>query len=400
VLNDEWVSHPTWASEEAGFIPHKKNSFEDALHKSEEERFEYQVQLEALSRAITVLEPLNTRIEEMTSEERTLFKLKPHFGGPSKAIYHRIIKKVYGRESGIEVIQALQDCPSVAVPVVLARLKQKDQEWRHAQREWSRTWREVDSKNFYKSLDHQGIVFKANDKKNITTRHFITDIESIKARQLEALEEEESSAFARGLVDHQLEYEFHDTSTLLDSLKMIYSFLDRSQAQYSSQERRSVEKFLRVFIPLLCMYPLAEFNAACGPLEGTHDDDPLELNGCGDGHRSAAGSTHSVHSTGVVANDLRRKLLRTAQGKATGKSTPTASRDVSPSPEDSSPKARTEDLPDFPHDVWITEAGYDALGKELTEIVSERPFFANTTFYTLLRLLQASTHLYILIRQS
>lgn len=38
VLNDKWVSHPTWASEEAGFVSHKKNQFEEALHKCEEER--------------------------------------------------------------------------------------------------------------------------------------------------------------------------------------------------------------------------------------------------------------------------------------------------------------------------------------------------------------------------
>ena len=41
VLNNEWVSHPAWATEEAGFIAHKKNSFEEVLHKCEEERHEY-----------------------------------------------------------------------------------------------------------------------------------------------------------------------------------------------------------------------------------------------------------------------------------------------------------------------------------------------------------------------
>ncbi|RDB29628.1 Paired amphipathic helix protein pst1 [Hypsizygus marmoreus] len=395
VLNDGWVSHPTWASEDSGFVAHKKNQFEEALHKSEEERYEYQVHLEGLGRTIAVLEPINNRIEEMTNEERTLFKLKPDFGGPSRTIYHRLIRKVYGRDSGLEVIQALQDCPSVAVPVVLARLRQKDEEWRRAQREWSRTWREVDSKNFYKSLDHQGISFKQNDKKNITAKHFVQDIEAIKNRQLEAWEEEEIPSYVRGSVGHQLEYAFHDTSVLLDSLKMVYSFLDRSQAQYNSQERRAVEKFLRVFIPLLCMYPVAEFNAACGPLEGAHDDDPLiELNGFAEGHtksgRRSTGSTHSVHSSGVAANDLRRKLLRTAQERATGKSTPAASRDSSPSPGHRSPNIpRAGEISECPEDIWITEAGANSFAQNLAPGVdSERPFFANTTFYTLLRLLQ------------
>ena len=51
VLNDKWESHPTWASEESGFISHKKNAFEEALYRSEEERYEYQFHIEAIGNA-------------------------------------------------------------------------------------------------------------------------------------------------------------------------------------------------------------------------------------------------------------------------------------------------------------------------------------------------------------
>lgn len=40
VLNDEWVGHPTWASEEAGFVAHRKNQYEEIMHRCEEERLE------------------------------------------------------------------------------------------------------------------------------------------------------------------------------------------------------------------------------------------------------------------------------------------------------------------------------------------------------------------------
>lgn len=390
VLNDVWVSHPTWASEEAGFVAHKKNSFEEALHKSEEERHEYHVQIEALTRTIAVLEPLSARIEDMTNEERSLFKLKPDFGGAGKSIYHRMIKKVYGKDSGIEIIQALQDCPSVAVPVVLARLKQKDEEWRRAQREWSRTWREVDSKNFYKSLDHQGISFKQNDKKNITAKYFVADIETIKGEQ------PSREKFDFGSVEHQLEYPFYETSVLLDSLKMVYSFLDRSQVQYSAPERRSVEKFLRAFIPRLCNYPEAEFNAACGPLEGLAEDEAIhDINGHADGQRSgrrSIGSTHSAQSGGVPANDLRKKLLRTAQEKAAGRdaraSSGVGSRPMSPSFEH---VPHSCDDSQVNPDIWIKDAGMRSELLSLSDV--EHPLFVNTTFYTLLRLLQVSLFL-------
>ena len=121
VLNDVWVSHPTWASNEAGFMTHKKNT-EDTLRKSEEERHEFQVQIEGLTRTIAVLDPLEARIEGMSAEERAAFRLKPNLGGTARAIYERTIKKIYGVDAGNEVLRSLQVTPAVAVPVVLARL--------------------------------------------------------------------------------------------------------------------------------------------------------------------------------------------------------------------------------------------------------------------------------------
>lgn len=412
VLNDEWVSHPTWASEESGFIAHKKSSFEETLHRSEEERHEYQVHIEALIRTIAVLDPIDSRIEEMSPEDRTAFKLPHGFGGESASLYEKMIRKVYGRDAAVEVLRALQESPGFAVPVVLARLKQKCEEWRRNQREWNRTWREVDAKNFYKALDHQGITFKANDKKNITTKSFVQDIENIKAAQLTSLED--TPRIATSLPAHQLQYEFSDTAVFHDSLKMIYSFLDHSQSQYSGVERRGIEKFLRSFIPILFMFPPHEFNAACGPLDANHEDEHMEDQVVPadeaakstrerTGRRSAAGA----HSSGVAPNDLRKRLLKTVQEGSPGrrnKGSPSQSADsASPANTDSPttlPKtASTEDsssnlkLRSKPEDIWTREIGhlpqegYTSAGDEQA---ARRPFFANTTFYTLLRLIQVT----------
>ncbi|KAI0931347.1 hypothetical protein AcW2_000258 [Taiwanofungus camphoratus] len=417
VLNDEWVSHPTWASEESGFIAHKKNSFEEALHRSEEERHEYHVHLEALSRTIAVLEPLDVRLEEMSPEERTQFRLKPNLGGTSRTIYERIIKKVYGRDAGLEVLKALQECPSVAVPVVVSRLKQKYEEWRRSKREWSRTWREVDNKNFYKAFDHQGIVFKANDKKSITAKHLVQEIEAVKAKQQKAREVKGQDSFTRGSLGHQLEYAFQDTTVLHDSLKMIFSFLDHSPTQYSPPERRSIERFLRSFIPVLFMFPSHEFNAACGPLEAGHEDDMAEdtfegLDGVADDGPKASRDRNGKRqpsrgqSAGVSAGDLRKRLLKTVQERLPGNrpSDPSSrsaalTRSASPAPSESSSTTRlkssrlNQELGGYneersnPEDIWIREAipGSMSTGETPT---TRRPFYANTTFYTLLRLLQ------------
>nr|GAT55275.1 predicted protein [Mycena chlorophos] len=362
VLNDEWVSHPTWASEDAGFVSHKKNSFEEALHKSEDERHEFHVQLTALGRTIAHFEPLALRIEEMSSDERASFRLKSDFGGTGKYLYHRILKKIYGRENGNEIIAALQEQPVVTVPIVLMRLKQKDEEWRRAQREWSRTWREVDSKNFYRSLDHQGISFKQNDKKNITAKFFVADIEAHKRPQGQAWA-------GPSPVPPQLEFAFADTSVLHDALKMVYSFLDHAGAQYSALERRGMETWLRRFVPLLLQFNAAEFNAACGPVEGLVPDDPVEPPRSG---RRSTGSVHSASIGAVHAGDLRKKLLKTAQEK-----NEVVSRADSPLPPDDT-------------ETWIKETTHliPEATNEHSDAASRRPFFANTTFYTLFRLLQ------------
>ena len=366
-MNDIWVSHPTWASEEAGFISHKKNSFEEALHKSEEERHEYHVQLQALARTIALFEPLTTRIEEMTNEERATFRLKADFGGSSRSVYHRTLKRVYGRDASTEVIQALQDCPSVAVPVVLARLKAKDEEWRRIQREWNKTWREVDAKNFYKSLDHQGNQFKQNDKKHITAKHFVQHIEGIKESQEQKAAQRRRPSFAAGSVGHQLEFEFPQTSVLHDSLRLVYSFLDHSQAQYSPPERRAIEGFLRQFVPLLYMFPAHEFDAACGPSDSLQDDD-LEHETLNNSSRSAMTAT----------GDFRKPLSKSSplgnDTRDTASLTPTLPHSAS------NPRCSSSD-------AWIrtTQACTDFNG-----ISRRKPFFVNTTIYTLLCLLQVA----------
>ena len=70
VLNDEWISQPTFATEEAGFIAHKKNVYEEALHRSEEERHEYDFHIEAINKTIVLLDPINSKIQALSKEER------------------------------------------------------------------------------------------------------------------------------------------------------------------------------------------------------------------------------------------------------------------------------------------------------------------------------------------
>ncbi|KAJ3524043.1 hypothetical protein NM688_g8631 [Phlebia brevispora] len=403
VLNDEWISHPTWASEESGFIAHKKNSFEDTLHRSEEERHEYQTHIDAITRTIALLEPLASRIEEMSPEERESFRLDSNLGGPSPKIYYKVFKRVYGYNNAHEIVEIMQQNPALCVPVVLARMKQKNEEWRRLQREFNRTWREVEAKNFYKSLDYQGITFKQNDKKNITAKFFVQEIENIK--------NERAKTQPNGLTDHDsgkhhLEFEFQDMEVLHDVLRLVYSYLDHAMAQqYSSAERRSIERFLRTFVPTLFMLSPHEFNAAYRPLHSNQDDDMLEDSSDreDEGGKTTSGrhSVSGAHSNGVPANDLRNRLLETVQ-EGSSKRAAKESRSLgSASPTSPSTSSKLTGLPDDsvshsesrsnPGDVWIREIPLGTVEGSADAgdaPAKKRPFFTGTTFYTLLRLLQ------------
>jgi paired amphipathic helix protein Sin3a len=132
VLNDDWASHPTWASEDSGFVAHRKNLYEDALSRIEEERHDYDFNIEANSKVIQVLEPIAQSILTMTEDQRGQFIMPTGFQGSSQSLYRRVLKKVYG-DRGLEVVEDMFRDPCAVLPIVLARLKSKDEEWRFTQ---------------------------------------------------------------------------------------------------------------------------------------------------------------------------------------------------------------------------------------------------------------------------
>ena len=79
-MNDDWFSHPVYVSE-TGFVSHKKTPYEEAMYKCEEERYEFDLNIEANLQVISLLEPISKRIQAMSAEERNKFKLAPGLGG-------------------------------------------------------------------------------------------------------------------------------------------------------------------------------------------------------------------------------------------------------------------------------------------------------------------------------
>ena len=244
VLNDEWVSHPTWASEDSGFIAHRKNTFEESLHRIEEERHDYDINIEACSRTIQLLEPIAQQLSMMTPDERAAFVLPRGIGGQSETIYQRVIKKIYDRERGCKVIDDMFKRPDAVVPVLLGRLKMKCEEWKASQREWEKVWREQTNKIFWKSLDHQGMIGKVADKRQFQAKALQTEIH-IK------WEEQRRQRIApwNSVPSHQYNFAFEDLNVVHDASHLMLMQLQYAGTISNEMDKTRVEAFIKTFIP-------------------------------------------------------------------------------------------------------------------------------------------------------
>ncbi|KAF9998622.1 Transcriptional regulatory protein sin3 [Entomortierella chlamydospora] len=371
VLNDVWASHPNWSVEGEGFMPHKKNQFEEVLHRCEEERYEFDMNIEANLHTIALLEPIAKQIQSMSLDERARFKLPEGLGGSSKTIYKRIIKKIYDNERGAEVIDALHNNPAIAVPVVLKRLKQKDEEWKKSQRDWNKVWREIDSRNFYKALDHQGFTFKVADKKFITSKALVTEIEALRREQID-----------RRLVPsvrprYQFQFEFKDPSLFRDTNNLILSYLDR-QNSFVNSDREKMESFIKEFVPQFFCLDNNFMN---------EDDVTMGEDDTADG--SAAKSFDRSGEKSRSAEGVAKQADAQVKMEPKDDAAPAAGPRVPVTADKDQPRTAS------PSNTWIQVGNYDvkptSLGAGPTSDDMKRAtlnFFGNTTYYCFFRLHQ------------
>lgn len=331
VLNDKWASHPTWASEDSGFVAHKKNQYEDILHRIEEERHDYDFNIEANLRTIQLLEPIAQRIASMSAEEKANFRLSPGLGGQSKTIYQRVIKKVWGRDHGIEVIESLHNDPVRAVPLVLGRLKKKDEEWKAAQREWQKVWRDQTARVFWKSLDHQGISIKSNDKKQFQLKTLVSEITAKRDEQINRRISPTTPA-----PEYQFAYEFKDVGIILDISRLLAVALENGSG-FSISDREKIDGFIKSFIPLFFGISSGDVEDSVNSISrknATDDEDDSYAGSESPTSLRGSGKKNFRHDT-----DLLRDVLKRSKGKHSRKD------------KDGSVTGNSRDSSQEPHDV-------------------------------------------------
>ncbi|XP_053277109.1 paired amphipathic helix protein Sin3a isoform X2 [Pleuronectes platessa] len=263
VLNDTWVSFPSW-SEDSTFVSSKKTQYEEHIYRCEDERFELDVVLETNLSTIRALESVQRKLSRMSAEEQLRFKLDNTMGGSSEVIHRKAIQRIYGDKAN-DIIDGLKKNPAASVPIVLKRLKIKEEEWREAQRGFNKIWQEQNEKYYLKSLDHQGINFKQNDTKVLRSKTLLNEIELLYDDRQERAAEEAPAPPVSG---PHMTLTYDDSQILEDAAALIIHHVKR-QVGIQKEDKYKIKQIIHHFIPDLLF-------AQRGELSDVEDEDEEE----------------------------------------------------------------------------------------------------------------------------
>nr|CAD7400897.1 unnamed protein product [Timema poppensis] len=337
VLNDTWVSFPTW-SEDSTFVTSRKTQYEEYIYRCEDERFELDVVIETNAATIRVLEGVQKKLSRLSSEDAAKYHLDDTLGGSSPTIHQRALKsgvpqdlsslvevglnprenevrciqetgdmlatgsgqltesvrvgddelshyqqplprlgkdttnRIYG-DKAQDIIDGLKKNPVVAVPVVLRRLKAKEEEWREAQKGFNKLWREQNEKYYLKSLDHQGMNFKQNDIKALRSKSLFNEIEAIFDERHEAADEGPGEMAA----GPHLVLPYKDKSVLDDAANLLIHHVKR-QTSIHKEDKQRIKQLLRQFLPDMFFHPRQDLSE--DEREDDDDKEDMDLEGC------------------------------------------------------------------------------------------------------------------------
>jgi len=170
--------------EEYDGVKIRRNMYEDALFKVEDERFEVDMAIDRNISALRFVEHIAEEATQLRENEekdgqpigRMVYKLKSrslnsnHIGA---------IARLYG-DSGDEVIQHLVRYPIVVLPIVLRRLREKDAEWRTSRTEMLKQWEIIRNANYEGSFDVQCYHYRKEVEKSFASEQLIEECKKSK----------------------------------------------------------------------------------------------------------------------------------------------------------------------------------------------------------------------------
>ncbi|MCE2055418.1 hypothetical protein HAX54_042548 [Datura stramonium] len=308
VLNDHWVS-VTSGSEDYSFKHMRRNQYEESLFRCEDDRFELDMLLESVSSTAKRVEELLNAINDNSIGRDGPIRIEDHF----TALNLRCIERIYG-DHGLDVMDILRKNPSLALHVILIRLKQKQEEWTKCRSDFNKVWAEIYAKNHYKSLDHRSFYFKQQDSKNLSSKSLLAEIKEIKEKKQKEDDMILSiSAGSRHPITPNLEFDYTDSELHEDLFKLI---------KYSCEEvcssKEQLDKVLGLWTNFL--EPILGVPRRPRGSEATENDVLLKQHGPkinelsigeSDGSPTADATTRNSKQSKVISNrDVNASPLR------------------------------------------------------------------------------------------
>ncbi|XP_009765634.1 paired amphipathic helix protein Sin3-like 3 isoform X1 [Nicotiana sylvestris] len=240
VLNDLWVS-VTSGSEDYSFKHMRKNQYEESLFRCEDDRFELDMLLESVNATTKRVEELLNKINDNTIASDSHIRIEEHF----TALNLRCIERLYG-DHGLDVMDVLRKNAPLALPVILTRLKQKQEEWARCRSDFNKVWAEIYAKNYHKSLDHRSFYFKQQDTKSLSTKALLAEIKEISENKCKEDDVLLSVAAGNGqpIIPH-LEFEYPDSDIHED----LYQIIKYSCSEVCTREQ--LDKVMKIWTTFL-----------------------------------------------------------------------------------------------------------------------------------------------------
>jgi len=174
VLNDNWVA-VTSGSEDYSFKAMRKNQYEEALFRCEDDRFEIDMVLETSKACVAKLQAYEEKLKAMSEDDRDSALMPEDYLGQ---VSERAILRIYA-DRGSEMLYLVKTAGHVTIPIVVKRLLQKQEEWQELKGEMLPVWADVYSKNYAKSLDHQSFYYKQLDKKALSMKGMTQEVKDL-----------------------------------------------------------------------------------------------------------------------------------------------------------------------------------------------------------------------------
>ncbi|WOL03842.1 paired amphipathic helix protein Sin3-like 4 isoform X2 [Canna indica] len=309
VLNDVWVS-VTSGSEDYSFKHMRKNQYEESLFRCEDDRFELDMLLESVNVTTKRVEELLEMMQDPVKSDNPI-----HIEDHLTSLNLRCIERLYG-DHGLDVMDVLRKNASLALPVILTRLKQKQEEWSRCRSDFNKVWAEIYAKNYHKSLDHRSFYFKQQDSKNLSTKALLAEIKEINDK----MKKEDDillaiAAKSRHAIVPNMEFKYAD----IDIHEDLYRIIKYSSGEVctSSDQLDKVLKLWTTFLEPLFGFQRRNQGAEDGQDIKSKSSVKISVAGLGESNGSAGATKHSNGDGSIPPAQVPSCRTGLANGDAT-----------------------------------------------------------------------------------